>query len=57
MMQGLKLVGNYEIVLGNPLKTNFNLNFLRKPFGAITLAKRSQKNSNEQRRKDEKHKP
>jgi hypothetical protein len=43
--------------LGNPLKTNFNLNFLGKPFGTITLAKRSQTNSNEQGRKDENCKP
>ncbi len=48
MMQGLELMGNYEIVLGNPLKTNFNLNFLGKPFGTIMLAKILQTNSNEQ---------
>ncbi len=39
------------------IEKTFDLKFLRKPFGTITLAKKSQKNHNEQGRKDENCKP
>jgi hypothetical protein len=41
-VQGLELVGNVKIVLGDPLKNNLNLKFSSKWFGAIMLVKLSQ---------------
>jgi hypothetical protein len=35
-------VGNVKIMLGDPLKNNFNLKFSNKWFGAIMLVKLSQ---------------
>jgi hypothetical protein len=42
VVQGLQLVGNVKIMLGDPLIDNLNSKFLSKWFGAIMLVKLSQ---------------
>ncbi len=51
-MQGLELVGNVKIMLGDPLKNKLNLKFLSKWFGAIMLVKLSQTKHGKTKKKD-----